>query len=81
MPTPNKYAKPPNRIEFYNIKGTVKKTEKTVYLELDTGATILDLHFGDATQLMNWFVLMIEEMAIVFPEHEASKLWLDDNFR
>lgn len=81
MPTPNRYAKPPSKIEIYNVKGTVKRTEKTVYLELDTGTTILDLHFGDANQLMNWFVLMIEEMAIVFPEHESSKLWKDDNFK
>ena len=80
MPTPNKYHKP-NRVEIYNVKGVVKKTDKTVVLELDTGGTILDLHFGDATQLMNFFVLMIEEMAKVFPDHEASKLWLDDNFK
>jgi hypothetical protein len=80
MPTPNKYQKV-NRLEIYNVQGTVKKTDKTVYLELDTGTTILDLHFGDADQLMNWFVLMIEEMTKVFPEHEASKLWLDDSFR
>jgi len=80
MPTPNKYQKM-NRVEIYNVQGTVKKTEKSVVLELNTGTTILELHFGDAEQLMNWFVLMIEEMAKVFPEHEASKLWLDDSFR
>ena len=80
MPTPNKYFKP-NRVELYNIRGTVKKTEKSVVLELDTGTTILDLHFGDPEQLMNWFVLMIEEMSKVFPDHEASKLWLDDSFK
>jgi len=80
MSTPNKYQKV-NRLEIYNVRGTVKKTDKTVVLELDTGSTILDLHFGDPEQLMNWFVLMIEEMAKVFPEHEASKLWLDDSFK
>lgn len=80
MPTPNKYQKV-NYLEIYNVQGTVKKTDKTVVLQLNTGTTILDLHFGDAEQLMNWFVLMIEEMAKVFPEHEASKLWLDDSFR
>lgn len=80
MPTPNKYFKP-RRLEIYNVQGTVKKTEKTVVLELDTGSTILDLHFGDPTQLMNWFVLMMEEMAKVFPDFEASKLWLDDSFK
>jgi hypothetical protein len=80
MPTPNKYQKV-NRVEIYNVQGTVKKTDKSVVLELNTGTTILELHFGDAEQLMNWFVLMIEEMARVFPEHEASKLWLDDSFR
>ena len=80
MPTPNKYNQP-KRLEIYNVQGTVKKTDKTVVLELDTGSTILDLHFGDANQLMNFFVLMIEEMVKVFPEHEASKLWLDDSFK
>ena len=80
MPTPNKYYKP-NRLEIYNVKGVVKRTEKTVVLELDTGTTILDLHFGDPEQLMNWFVLMMEDMAKVFPDFEASKLWLDDNFK
>lgn len=80
MPTPNKYEKK-NYVEIYNVKGTVKKTEKTVVLELDTGNTILFLHFGDPTQLMNWFVLMMEEMAKVFPDFEASKLWLDDSFK
>jgi hypothetical protein len=80
MPTPNKYYKP-RRIEIYNVQGVVKKTEKSVVLELDTGSTILDLHFGDPTQLMNFFVLMIEEMAKVFPDFEASKLWLDDSFK
>ena len=80
MPTPNKYYKP-HRLEIYNVKGVVKRTEKTVVLELDTGTTILDLHFGDPEQLMNWFVLMLEDMAKVFPDHEASRLWLDDNFK
>jgi hypothetical protein len=80
MPTPNKYYKP-HRLEIYNVKGVVKRTEKTVVLELDTGTTILDLHFGDPEQLMNWFVLMMEDMAKVFPDFEASKLWLDDNFK
>ena len=47
MPTPNKYQKF-NRLEIYNVQGTVKKTDKTVVLELDTETTILDLHFGDA---------------------------------
>ena len=80
MPTPNKYHKP-NYVEIYNVQGKVKKTEKTVVLELDTGNTILSLHFGDPTQMMNWFVMMIEEMSIVFPDCEASKLWLDDSFK
>lgn len=80
MPKPNKYAQP-RRIEIYNVQGKVKKTEKSVVLELDTGSTLLDLHFGDPVQLMNFFVLMIEEMAKVFPDFEASKLWLDDSFK
>lgn len=84
MPTPNKYR--PNgqqvsRFELYNLEAKVKKTTKTVYLEIPTGATILELHFGDPVQMMNFMVLMIEEMSKVFPEFEASKLWLDDNFK
>jgi hypothetical protein len=71
----------PTRIEIYNIKGKVKRTGKSVVLELDTGDEILELHFGDPGQLMNMFVLMIEEMARVFPNSEASKLWLDDSFK
>lgn len=71
----------PNRIEIYNVQGKVKRTGKTVMLELNTGGGILELHFGDPEQLMNWFVLMIEEMAKVFPDFEASKLWLDDSFK
>lgn len=70
-----------NRIEIYNVEGNVKRTGKTVMLELNTGSGILELHFGDPEQLMNWFVLMIEEMAKVFPDFEASKLWLDDSFK
>jgi hypothetical protein len=69
------------RIKIHNIKGRVKRTGKTVMLELDTGSAIIELHFGDPVQLMNWFVLMIEEMAKVFPDFEASKLWLDDTFK
>ena len=80
MPTPNKYHKP-NRLEIYNIRGNVRKTEKTVVLEIDTGGTILEMHFGDPVQLMNFFILMIEEMAKVFPDFEASKLWLADGFK
>ena len=71
----------PNKIEIYNVEGKVKKTGKTVVLELYTGGGILELHFGDPVQLMNWFVPMIEEMAQVFPDFEASKLWLDDSFK
>jgi hypothetical protein len=80
MPTPNKYNRQ-NRMEIYNIQGKVRKTEKTVVLEINTGGTILEMHFGDPAQLMNFFVLMIEEMAKVFPDFEASKLWLDDSFK
>ncbi len=80
MPTQNKYNKTPV-VEIYNVKGRVMKTKKTVVLELDTGNTRLALHFGDATQLMNFFVLMIDEMSVVFPEHESSKLWRDDSFK
>lgn len=69
------------RIEIYNLKGTVKRTEGAVVLELDTGGTILELQFGDPDQLMNFFILGIEEMSKVFPEHEASKLWNDDTFK
>lgn len=84
MPTPNKYrpdGKKINRIEIYNIEGKVKRTGKTVVLEIDTGGAILEMHFGDPVQMMNFFVLMIEEMAKVFPDFEASKLWLDDSFK
>ena len=69
------------RIEIYNVEGKVKRTEKTVVLEIDTGETILEMHFGDPIQLMNFLVLMIEDMAKVFPDFEASKLWLDDSFK
>ncbi len=84
MPTPNKYR--PNgqqvaRFELYNIEAKVKKTAKTVYLEIPTEATVLELHFGDPAQMMNFMVLMIEEMSKVFPDFEASKLWLDDSFK
>ena len=72
----------PNRIEIHSIRGRVKRTQETVVLELDVkGGTILELHFGDPVQLMNFFVLMMEDMAKVFPESEASKLWLDDSFK
>jgi len=71
----------PNRIEIYNIEGKVKRTAKTVVLEINTGNTVLEMHFGDPVQLMNFFVLMIEDMAKVFPEFEASKLWNDDSFK
>lgn len=79
-PTPNKYAKR-NRVEYYNIKGTIKRTERSVVMEIDTGGVILELHFADPAQLMNYFVLMIEQMAEVFPDFEASKLWKDDGFK
>ncbi len=69
-----------NRIEIHNVEGKVKRTGKTVVLELNTGDTLLELHFGDPVQLMNFMVLMIEDMAKVFPDFEASKLWLDDSF-
>lgn len=69
------------RIEMYNLEGKVKKTDKAVFLELDTGNTILELHFGNPVEMMNWMVLMIEEMSKVFPDFEASKLWLDDSFK
>lgn len=69
------------RIEIYNVEGKVRRTEKTVVLEIKTGDTVLELHFGDPVQLMNFFVLTVEEMAKVFPEFEASKLWLDDSFK
>lgn len=69
-----------SRVEVYNARGTVKKTEKSVVLEINTGTEILELHFGDADQIMNWLLLMIEEMAQVFPEHEASKLWQEGGY-
>lgn len=81
MSNRNRHTNKPTRVEIYNVEGKVKKTEKSVMLELNTGGTILELHFGDPVQLMNWFVLMIEEMAQVFPDFEASKLWLDDTFK
>jgi hypothetical protein len=68
------------RRKLHNVPGRVTSTEKTVVLEIDTGNTILELHFGDPVQLMNLFLLAIEEMAKVFPDFEASKLWLDDSF-
>lgn len=81
MPTPNKYQQPPKRIELYNVEGKIKRTEKSVVIELDTKGTILELHFGDPVQLMNFLVLMMEDMAKVFPDFEASKLWLDESFK
>ena len=71
----------PTRIEIYNVKGIVRRTDKTVVLEILTGDTILEMHFGDPLQLMTFFVLMIEDMAKVFPDFEASKLWNDDSFK
>ena len=81
MPKPNKYDRPKSELEFYHLEGTIKRTDKSVVIELDTGGTILKLHFSDPVQLMNFFVLMIEEMSKVFPDFEASKLWLDDSFK
>lgn len=69
------------RIEIYNVEGKVKRTEKSVVLEINTGGAVLELHFGDPVQLMNFFVLMVEDMAKVFPEFEASKLWNDESFK
>jgi len=80
MPKPNKYDQP-RHVEIYNIKGVVKRTEKAVVMVLDAGSVIYEFHFGDPTQLMNFFVLMIDDMAKVFPDFEASKLWLDDTFK
>jgi len=72
----------PTRIEIYHVEGKVKRTGKTVVLALYPDKdNVLELHFGDPMQLMNWFILMIDEMAKVFPDFEASKLWLDDNFK
>ena len=68
-------------IQIYNVEGKVKRTEKSVVLEIKTGSTVIEMHFGDPVQLMNFMVLMIEDMAKVFPEFEASKLWLDDSFK
>ena len=84
MPTPSNTlpgGKKINRVEMYNLKGTVRRTKKAVVMEIDADDTRLELHFGDPVQMMNFFVLMIEEMAQVFPEFEASKLWLDDSFK
>jgi hypothetical protein len=84
MPTPSNTlpgGKKVNRVEIYGLKGKVRRTEKTVVMEIDTGDTRLELHFGDPAQMMNFCLLMIEEMAQVFPDFEASKLWLDDNFK
>ena len=84
MPTQNKYrpdGKQVSRFELYNLEAKVRKTEKTVFLEIPTGSAILELHFGDPVQMMNFMVMMIEEMSKVFPEFEASKLWLDDSFK
>lgn len=68
------------RRKLHNVPGRVTSAEKTVVLEIDAGGAILELHFGDPVQLMNLFLLAIEEMAKVFPDFEASKLWLDDTF-
>jgi hypothetical protein len=68
------------RRKIHNVPGRVTSTAKTVVLEIDTGGAILELHFGDPAQLMNLFLLAIEEMAKVFPDFEASKLWVDDSF-
>jgi len=70
------------RIEIYNVEGKVKRTGRSVVLELYPDKNNkLELHFGNPEQLMNWFVMMIDEMAKVFPDYEASKLWLDDSFK
>lgn len=72
---------PTRKIKIHNVEGTVKRTGKTVVLVLKPDKnTILELHFGDPDQLMDFAILMIGEMAQVFPEHEASRLWMDDNF-
>lgn len=73
--------KNPTRLEIHNVVGTVKRSGKTVFMEIYTGGVTLELHFGDPGQLMTWCLLMIQEMAKVFPEHEASKMWNDPNFR
>lgn len=71
----------PKRIEIYNVKTTVKRTKKTVVIELNTGDTILEIHFSDPARMMDFCVLLLEDMAKVFPDFEASKLWLDDSFK
>ena len=71
----------PKQLRIYNVKGQIKATGKTVVLELNTGDAVLELHFGNPVELMNFLVLMMEEMAQVFPDFEASKLWLDDSFK
>lgn len=70
-----------NRVEMYNVQGKVRRTEKSVVMEVDTGGTRLELHFGDPVQMMNFCMLMIEEMSEVFPDFEMSKLWKDDTFK
>lgn len=76
----NQSNQQPKRIRLFNLQGTVKRTQNTVFIEIEAQDTVLELHFGDADQLMNFFVLGIEQMAQVFPNHEASKLWNDPDF-
>ncbi len=71
----------PKQLKIYNVRGQVKATGKTVVLELNTGDAILELHFGNPAKLMDFLVLMMEEMSQVFPDFEASKLWKDDSFK
>ena len=70
-----------NRIEMYGVQGTVRRTERAVIVQLDAVDTRFEMSFRDPAQMMNFMILMIEEMSKVFPDFEASKLWLDDSFR
>lgn len=83
MPTPNKYGRGPSILEYYNVEGTVERTGTSVVMVIKPASANVELklHFSDPTQMMNFFVLMIEEMALVFPSFEASKLWKDDTFK
>lgn len=75
MPSKNKYDGQ-TRFELYNVEGTIKRTDKAVVMEIQSGgSSIFALHFEDPEQMTKFFVLMMEQMFVMFPDYEPSKLW------
>lgn len=66
---------------FHHVRGTVKSQEGKVILSVTTNEGNWDLSFDNPDELMNFLLLTIEEMVKVFPNHPASKMWLDPNFK